>query len=141
MVRTRAMARKGKSKVNTKTRGGKKKTTKKQKKSTTSKKILKGKRRTTRVRRTYKNTEEKRNDILYKMIKSYKQDPTICLDEILMTYGGEDSSNEYDGEGVNYLDAAKQLLEHYKSKTFDLSQFVFNKDVFEMLLSKMKMAC
>ena len=141
MVRTRAMARKAKTKTGAKTRGGKKKTTKKQKKTTTSKKIVKGRKKNTRVRRTYKNTEEKRNHILYKMIKSYKQDPTICLDEILMTFGEEDSPSDYDGEGINYEDASNQLLDHYKNKTFDLSQFVFNKGVFEMLLSKMKMAC
>ena len=142
MVQTRAMARKNKAKTGAKSRAPKKKTTKKAKKAV-SKKIGKGKRKTRarKVRRTYKNTEEKRNDILYKIIKSYKQDPTICLDEILMSEGDDNNSDDLNDEGINYENAANQLLDHYRNKTFDLSQFVFNKDVFESLLSKMKMAC
>ena len=120
-------------------RGGKQKATKKQKKVAQSKKISKDKGKT-QMRKTYKNTAEKRNEILFQMLKNYKDKHTLGLDEILMSFS-DDEASDFNSEGVDYQDMAEQLLDHYRSKTFDLSQFVFSSSIFEDLLKKMRMNC
>ena len=141
---TQKGSRRGKaaSKGGAKSRGGKQKTTKKQKKVSQSKKISKNRKKSgsTRMKRTYKNTEEKRNEIIFKMLKDYKVKDTVGLEEILMSFS-EDDMQEFNDEGVDYQDMAEQLLEHYRNKTFDLSQFVFTSDIFEDLLKKTRMNC
>ena len=143
MVQTRSKRGKNSSKGGAKSRGGKKKAAKNQKKVSSSKKITKerGRGKTSRIKKTYKSTEEKRNEILFSMLKDYKNKETLELEELLMSFAEDDEASEYDNEGVDYQDMAEQLLEHYQNKTFDLSQFVFNKDIFESLFRKMKMGC
>ncbi|MEL6702555.1 MAG: hypothetical protein AAFO58_12890 [Pseudomonadota bacterium] len=140
---TQKGSRKGKAatKKGGKGRGGKQKAVKKQKKVPQSKKIAKDRRKSAgQIRRTYKNTEEKRNEILFKVLKNYKGKNTLRLDEILMSFS-DDEGGDFNPEGVDYQDMAEQLLDHYRGKTFDLSQFVFSSRVFEELLKKMRMNC
>ena len=90
------------------------------------------------MKRTYKNTEEKRREMVFQMIKSYKNRDTLDLQEILLS-GSEVDQLEFDNEGVNYREMAERLLELYKDKSFDLGLFVFEKQIFEDLWKKMKM--
>ena len=140
---TQRGSRKGKaaSKGGAKGKGGKQKVAKRQKKVSQSKRISKDKKKgSTRMKKTFKNTEEKRKEMIFKMLKSYKGKNRVGLDEILMTFS-DDDSQEFDSEGVDYQEMAEDLLEHYRNKTFDLSSFVFSSDVFEGLLKKMRMNC
>ena len=75
--------------------------------------------------------------MVFKMIKNYKSGDTLELQEILLSQS--ENEQEFDNEGLDYGKMANQLLSHYKDKTFDLSQFVFEKQIFEDLWKKMKM--
>ena len=134
MVQTRSMRNKAATKASAKQQAAKKKAPKKGKKAV-SKRITKKKPKKTRMKRTYKNTKQKKAEMLFKVLKNYKNQGMVNIDEMLLSQSDED---EWDQEGVDYQEMAEDLLEHYQNKTFDLSQFVFEKQIFESLSRKMR---
>ena len=148
MVTTRSKALKALEKA--KTKGGRKassarvtkKTNKaKPKSKSTSKKNRASKKisKKSKISKTYKNTEEKRKDLLFKLLKSFKGQNFIQLDEILCD--NEHASDDYEDIDIStFEDMAKKLIQNYKDFQIDAGQLVFPQEIFESLLRKIKMA-
>ena len=73
--------------------------------------------------------------MIFKVLKNYKNTGMVDIQEMLLSQSDED---DWDYEGIDYNAMAEDLLDHYKKKTVDLSQFSFNKQIFESLWRKMK---
>ena len=125
-------ATKSKSKAKTTKRASKKKTT--------TKKGGKGKGATKRIskktkgKKTSENPEDLRREMVFRVQKSYKNNDLLNLQELMDD--GKSRNNISSRENNKYNLAAKDLIRDYKNKSFEGSEIVFSKKVFESVQAR-----